>query len=150
MRLAPLITSVTKLDEPLAEYRVHGANTYTKSRLTLETVSREIELGERLWEAQYTFLLHLSPECAARFLPLDRSGYILLLKYVRSKLSGGGTATQAYTRFIADVSKQADARYLWFWRSTRFLPRAVFAFAVNLLMSQNALKQFLARLKGLI
>jgi glycosyltransferase involved in cell wall biosynthesis len=150
MRLAPMITSVMKVDDALAEYRVHGANTYTKSRFTLETVAREIELGERLWESQRRFLAQLSPELASEFQPIDQSGYFLLLKYVRSKLSGDGSAKQCHALFIADVSRQSDAKYLWFWRSTRYMPKPVFACAVNLLMSQSVLKQFLARLKGLI
>lgn len=150
MRLAPMISPIAKLDDALAEYRVHGSNTYATNRRTLETVSREISLGESLWEAQHDFLARLTPELAGRFEPIGRSGYFLLLKYVRSRLSGDGSADACYAAFIADVRKNSDARYVWFWRSTRMMPKPVFAFAVNLLMGQGTVKQLLARMKGLI
>jgi glycosyltransferase involved in cell wall biosynthesis len=150
MRLAPMISPIAKLDDPLAEYRVHGSNTYATNRRTLETVSREIGLGESLWKAQRDFLARLAPELAGEFQPIDRSGYFLLLKYVRSKLSGDGSAKQCYADFMADVRKQSNARYGWFWRSTRFMPKPLFACAVNLLMGQGVIKQLLARFKGLI
>ena len=70
MRLAPMITSVVKVDDALAEYRVHGTNTYAKNRFTLETVTREIQLGERLWESQQHFLAQLSPGLARSSVPL--------------------------------------------------------------------------------
>jgi glycosyltransferase involved in cell wall biosynthesis len=150
MRLAPMISSIANVDDALAEYRVHGSNTYATNRRTVETVSREIVLGESLWEAQRDFLGQFAPELAARFEPIGRSGYFLLLKYIQARLSGNGSANDRYADFIADVRKHSDARYLWFWRSTRIMPKPVFAFAVNLLMGQGAVKQLLARLKGLI
>ncbi|MGA8599750.1 MAG: glycosyltransferase family 2 protein [Bryobacteraceae bacterium] len=150
MRLAPLISSIAKLDDTLAEYRVHGSNTYATNRRTVETVSREISLGESLWKAQRDFLARLAPELASGFEPIGRSGYFLLLKYVRSRLSGDGSADECYAAFIADVQKNSNPRYVWFWRSTRIMPKPVFAFAINLLMGQGAVKQLLARIKGLV
>jgi glycosyltransferase involved in cell wall biosynthesis len=149
MRLAPLLSAISRLDDVLSEYRVHGANTYTKRRFTLETVDREITLGERLWESQHDFLSRISPELGSELASVGHSEYFLLLKYIRSKLNGGAGGGP-WEAFLSDLNRQANRRKLWFWRSTRYMPRPVFRYVVNLLMSQSALKQWLARFKGLI
>jgi hypothetical protein len=150
MRLAPLITSIGKLDGALAEYRVHSANTYTRSQFTLETVTRELDLGEKLWDLQYVFLQKTAPELIERLRPVSNSGMFHLLRYLRAKLSGSTDQKQHYAAFIQHVARHEGSANLWFWRITRYLPNMLFAPAMNVAMGQSALKRWIARFRGLI
>jgi len=44
-RLAPLLTSVLRRQEVLAEHRLHGSNNYGQSKVTADTILREITLA---------------------------------------------------------------------------------------------------------
>ena len=55
-RFAPLLTSVLRRQEVLAEHRLHGANSYGRSKITAEFVLREITTCRTLWNAQRDFL----------------------------------------------------------------------------------------------
>lgn len=146
MRVAPMISTLAKLDEPLAEYRIHRANTYTKSGFTQETVSREIALGEKLWSAQRDFLRQMAPDSASRLRPVNESQYFLLLKYLDARLRGGSSREECYAVFIASLRRQESTKQLAFWRIAERLPRPLFAFTVNLLMGPSTFKRVLARL----
>jgi hypothetical protein len=147
MRLAPLISSLAKLDEPLAQYRIHSANTYTRSGLTKETVTREIALGEKLWTAQRDFLRQIAPDMANRLQPVQESQYFRLLEYLQARLRGDARRKQYYSAFIKSLRGQGNAKQLFFWRLAERMPRPLFAFTVNLLMGPSALKRALVRLK---
>lgn len=149
MRLAPFISRLAKLDEPLAQYRIHSANSYTRTGLTQETVSREIALGEELWTAQRDFLRQTMPDVVSRLQPVERSQYFLLLKYLEARLRGDAGRKQCYAAFIGDLRGQGHAKRLLFWQLTERLPRPLFAFAVNVVMGPSALKRVLVRLKRL-
>ncbi len=45
-RLAPLLTSVVRRQDVLTEYRLHGANSYERSKITAESILREITFVE--------------------------------------------------------------------------------------------------------
>jgi hypothetical protein len=147
MRLAPLISPLAKLDEPLAHYRIHSANTYTRSGMTPETVTREIAMGEVLWTAQREFLRQIAPDVANRLRPVQESPYFHLLKYLQARLRGDAGRKQYYSAFVDGLRGQGNAKQLLFWRLAERMPRPLFAFAVNLLMGPSALKRALVRLK---
>lgn len=149
MRVAPLISTLAKLDEPLAEYRIHSANTYTKSGFTQETVSREIALGEKLWAVQRDFLWQMAPDSASRLRPVDESQYFLLLKYLEARLRGDAGRKERYAAFITSLRRQGNGKQLAFWRMTERMPRPLFASLVSFLMGPSALKRALVRLKRL-
>jgi glycosyltransferase involved in cell wall biosynthesis len=149
MRLAPMISIVAKLDEPLAEYRIHSANTYTKSGFTPATVSREIALSEKLWVTQRDFLRQIAPDIASRLRPVEESQYFLLLKYLEARLRGDADRKERYAAFITSLRRQENGKQLAFWQMTERMPRPLFALTVNLLMGPSALKRALAPLKRL-
>ncbi len=63
-RLAPLITNVTREDEALSQYRLHGGNNYGPDRVTAASFKRELEYCEALWDAQKRFLAAIDPRLA--------------------------------------------------------------------------------------
>lgn len=150
MRLAPLVTPLAKIDEPLSEYRLHSSNSYGSPRITPEFLSREISICRSLWQQQYEFLERRSAALAARLAPVESSFFVVYLSYLEARLSRRRSAPARHARMMEDLRKQPDARFVNFWEWSIHLPVFAFDFAVNLMSRQGALKQVLARLKGLV
>jgi glycosyltransferase involved in cell wall biosynthesis len=147
-RLAPFIAALASIEEPLAEYRMHAANSFLASRVTVASLSRELEFCEALWEEQYRFLSKIYPLAAARLMPLDRTPYLWFMHYVRAKLDNDPLTWSLYKKYIKTLEAQPDAAFVSFWRSSFYLPIFMFKFAINMFIGQNFLKQLVARIKG--
>jgi hypothetical protein len=147
-RLAPFIAALASIEEPLAEYRMHAANSFLASRVTVASLSRELEFCEALWEEQYRFLSKIYPLAAARLMPLDRTPYLWFMHYVRAKLDNDPLTWSLYKKYIKTLEAQPDAAFVSFWRSSFYLPIFMFKFASNMFIGQNFLKQLVARIKG--
>ncbi len=149
MRLAPLVTSIAKLSTPLAEYRLHGGNTYTASRITAASLTREIEFSHTVWIEQARFLKLLNPGAAAEHARSENSSLLSMMQYVRAKISNDLETRARHREFLAlSASDESRARRL-FWSASFYLPRPLFETAINLFLGQNWLKHILARLKGM-
>ena len=149
MRLAPLITRVGSIPEALAEYRLHAANTYSQQQVTKQSVTRELGISRTLWEEQYRFLSRISPDLAGQLTALENSSDIALLEYLRAKLDHDLSAREYHAKYIAACKHQGKSKWLRFWRMSVYFPDFLFGPAVNLLLGQGALKQWVARLRHL-
>jgi glycosyltransferase involved in cell wall biosynthesis len=145
-RLAPLLTNVTREDEALAEYRLHGDNNYGFDRVTAASLKRELDYCEALWGAQKRFLATIDERLARDFQPLSLHGYIAFLSYIHARLARAPDVRLHYDRYMADLI-EPGARHVWFWKPSIYLPYPLFDFAVNLLIRQSWLKQMVARFK---
>jgi glycosyltransferase involved in cell wall biosynthesis len=149
MRLTPLTTQVGRIPEALAEYRLHRTNTYGQRTISAQSVSRELELSEALWNAQRQFLFRIKPEMAAHLADLDHNCYVALLRYMRAKLCRDPAVGEHHRRFVSVSRHYKQPRWHQFWRASLHIPTTLFQFAANLLLGQGVLKQIAARLKGL-
>ena len=147
-RLAPLLTNVTREDEALSEYRLHGGNNYGPDRVTAASFKRELEYCEALWWAQRRFLATIDPRLAEDFQPLSLHPYIVHTSYLHARLARDPDVRSDYDRYMACTSQ--DTRFAWFWKLSIYLPYAVFDFAVNLLVRQSRLKQMIAHFKKMV
>jgi glycosyltransferase involved in cell wall biosynthesis len=145
-RLAPLITNVTREDEALSEYRLHGENNFEADKATAAAYRRQLDYCEALWGAQKRFLEAMDPALAKSFQPLRQHPYITFISYVHAKLARDPDIRSYYERYMV-VLKRPDARHVWFWKLSVHLPLPVFKFALNLLVRQSWLKQLVSRLK---
>jgi glycosyltransferase involved in cell wall biosynthesis len=150
IRLAPLLTSIVRSQEVLAEYRLHGTNSFERSRMTAESLSREIRLCKDLWIAQHDFLSSLDPALASQLQSPENSSFILYLEYLHARLARSSSAVLCHRRFMDATQNRPDTRILWFWKNSIYLPAFVFDRVINLMNRQNLLKQILARLRGII
>jgi glycosyltransferase involved in cell wall biosynthesis len=148
-RLAPLVTSVKRMPEALAEYRLHAANTYSQQQVTLQSVTRELGLSKALWQEQYRFLSCIGPAIPEQLAALDHSPHIALLEYLRARLCQDPAAPQRHAEYLAICKRQGESRWRLFWRMSILLPDMLFYRAINLLLGQGALKQLVARIKQL-
>jgi glycosyltransferase involved in cell wall biosynthesis len=147
-RLAPLLTNVTREDEALSEYRLHGGNNYGPGRVTAASFKRELEYCEALWFAQRRFLATLDPRLAKDFQPLSLHPYIVHTSYLHARLARDPDVRRHYDRYMACTGR--GTRFAWFWKLSIYLPYAVFDFAVNLLVRQSRLKQMIAHWKKML
>jgi glycosyl transferase family 2 len=145
-RLAPLLTNVTCEDEALAQYRLHSENNYGPERVTAASFKRELEYCEALWAAQKHFLGGIAPGLADDLQPLSLHPYIAYNSYLHARLAGDPDVRRHYERFMA-CNSGPDARHVWFWKLSLYIPLALFDFAVNLLIRQSWLKQLVSRWK---
>ena len=148
LRFAPLLTPIAAIEEPLAELRLHGENTYRRQRITVDSISRELDICERLWEAQRDLLDTLNPVIARELAPLDTARAILMQKYILARLSDDRRASKYHREFMS--SQWTDRGYTrWFWRASPHLPKPLFSAAVNALVGQSRWKQFLSHVSTL-
>jgi hypothetical protein len=148
VRLAPLITAVGSVDEALTEYRLHTANSYATSRVTVTSIDREIEFGQALWKQQHYFLSQISPLATAKLTDPNKTDYISFLQYLRAKLCSDGSAPAWYRKYIATLQRRPATMSTLFWRFSFYLPRFLFECAINLFLGQNVVKRAIAWLKG--
>jgi glycosyltransferase involved in cell wall biosynthesis len=145
-RLAPLITNVTREDEALAEYRLHGGNNYGPDRVTAASFKRELQYCEALWGAQKRFLATIDAGLAEDFQPVNLHPYISFSSYIHSRLARDPEARSHYDRYMECLTGPG-ARHVWFWKLSIYLPGPLFEFAINLLIRQSWLKQKIARFR---
>ena len=148
IRFAPLLTSIVRSQEVLVEYRLHGANSYERSKITAESISREITMCRDLWIAQCNFLKSLDPALVSELQPYENSSYILYLEYLQARLAQSPSTSLCHQRFIDDVQAKLNPVKLWFWKSSIHLPSLIFDRVINLMNRQNLLKEILARFRG--
>ncbi len=144
-RLAPLLTRVTRVDDALAEYRLHGENNYGPDKVSAASFRRELDYCEALWGAQKRFLGTIDSELAERFQPLSLNHFIRHSTYLWARLARDPDVRRHYDRYMECMAP--GTRHRWFWKASIYLPYPVFTFAVNLLIRQSWLKQMIARFK---
>jgi glycosyltransferase involved in cell wall biosynthesis len=148
IRFAPLLTSVVHRQEVLAEYRLHGANSYERSKMTAESLSREITMCSDLWIAQRDFLRSLDPALVSQLRPLENCSYVLYLEYLHARLARSPSTVLCHQRYIHDIQNRLGPRMVRFWKNSIHLPPFIFDSVINLMNRQNLLKEILARLRG--
>jgi glycosyltransferase involved in cell wall biosynthesis len=150
IRFAPLLTSIVRRQEVLAEYRLHGANSYERAKMTAESIRREITMCGDLWIAQRDFLKFLDPALVSQLQPLENSSYLLYLEYLYARLSRSPSLLLSYHRYMRDIQADPQATKVWFWKNSIHLPSFIFDRVINLMNRQNRVKEILARLRGVV
>ncbi len=148
-RLAPLITNLKRLRAPLANYRLHNGNTYSEQRVTAESVSKQLEFAQALWKEQRRFLSDMDVELGRQLTRLEENSNVAMMEYLHLRLLHHPGTRQQYEQYLRISSRDSGSKWHWFWRASIYIPDALFEPTVNILLGQNSLKQFLARLKNL-
>lgn len=147
--VAPLITPVLVLPQPLTKYRLHGVNRSGGANMTVPFLERELHSMQTGWELQQRYLTATHPRAAEEFAPTESLLNYWLMRYMRACLLGSQDAREAHNRVIHHPEFQQDPWFLrWFWRWSIVLPRPLFQRAINVLMGAGAIKQLVARLAG--
>lgn len=149
-RFAPLLTCVVRSLEVLAEYRLHGSNSYEQAKMTAASLQREIDNCRSLWKAERQFLASRDPLLAFELQPVEESSYLIYLEYLHARMSRSPAAVKYHRRLMLDMQGDPNARLLWFWRHSIHLPSFVFDRMVSFMSRQSAVKQIVARLCGVV
>jgi glycosyltransferase involved in cell wall biosynthesis len=148
MRLLPLACRMAAIDEPLASVRLHLSNTYQRTRITSESLRREINVCRELWREQQYFLAGIDRDLPRQLQPLDHAPDILRQKYMLARLGRTEDLPMSFASLMQSLRfPRARVLQLLFWAGTRLLPVNVFATLVNTLYTQNRLKQMVLAVK---
>jgi glycosyltransferase involved in cell wall biosynthesis len=143
-RLAPLMTELCAVDEPLARWRLHGLNDQNSTRITARRLERELKIMESLWLEQERYLRSVDPQLAASFPAVDRNPLYLKMNYIRHRLNNDPAVHHAYSD-LCRYGLRENSKMDRFWRYSNHLPRPLFQRAVDLLLTQSVWKQMVNR-----
>src|SRR5580698_1772495 len=91
-RLAPLMTELCAVDEPLARWRLHGANDQNSTRVTPKRLDRELKIMDSLWLEQKRYLESIDGELARGFPSVQHNALYLKMNYIRHRLNNDPAA----------------------------------------------------------
>jgi glycosyltransferase involved in cell wall biosynthesis len=143
-RLAPLMTELCAVDEPLAHWRLHGQNDQNSTRITARRLERELKIMDSLWLEQKRYLEGIDAELAHSFPPIDHNELYLKMSYMRHRLNNDPQARQAYDD-LCRYGLRGRSKVNQFWRFSNRLPRPLFQKAIDLLLTQSVWKQMVSR-----
>jgi glycosyltransferase involved in cell wall biosynthesis len=143
-RLAPLMTELCAVDEPLARWRLHGHNDQNSTRITARRLDRELKIMDSLWLEQKRYLEGIDAALARSFPSVEHNALYLKMNYIRHRLNNDPATRQAYDD-LCRYGLRTNSRMDQFWRFSNRLPRPLFHRAVDLLLTQSVWKQMVSR-----
>lgn len=143
-RMAPLLTSLCAVDEPLSVWRLHERNDGNSARVAPQRLARELSYMQQLWSEQKGYLLRQDAELAKRLPALDSNPLYMSMRYMWLKLTGDRKARQCHAILCAMLEPKHSPANL-FWKYSLALPRPVFQKCVDLLQTQSIWKEWMAR-----
>jgi len=146
-RLAPLLTNILSLDQALATWRLHDANDMNMPRLLNHPFDREIEIMETVWGIQRQFLGGIAPDAALALQPLIRSDYYCRMQYMLAWQRSSPESAAWRRRLLNTLGfKQRPFLDRVLWRFSPALPAAPMNWLLELTMTQNMAKEWIARI----
>jgi glycosyltransferase involved in cell wall biosynthesis len=143
-RLAPLMTELCAVDEPLARWRLHGQNDQNSTRVTPRRLERELKIMDSLWLEQKRYLEGIDAELARGFPTVEHNALYLKMNYIRHRLNNDPAARQAH-KDLCTYGLPNNSKIDRFWRFSNRLPLPLFQRAVDLLLTQSVWKQMVTR-----
>jgi glycosyltransferase involved in cell wall biosynthesis len=143
-RLAPLMTELCAVDEPLARWRLHGHNDQNSTRITARRLERELKIMDSLWLEQKRYLEGIDAALARSFPNVEHNALYLKMNYIRHRLNGDPATRQAHDD-LCRYGLRKNSKMDRFWRFSNRLPRPLFQRAVDLLLTQSVWKQMVSR-----
>jgi glycosyltransferase involved in cell wall biosynthesis len=143
-RLAPLMTELCAVDEPLARWRLHGHNDQNSTRITARRLERELKIMDSLWLEQKRYLEGIDAALARSFPNVEHNALYLKMNYIRHRLNNDPATRQAYAD-LCRYGLRNKSKMDQFWRFSNRLPRPLFQRAVDLLLTQSVWKQMVSR-----
>src|SRR5581483_11324670 len=144
-RLIPLFSVIEVTYEHLAFIRRHETNTYQRSRITKETIQRELDITIQLWLEQGRRAGQIDPAVGSPLAPLDTASIGLLEQYMHARLTRYAGEHVYHKRLLALLRAQGyGLGYRAFWRAAPYIPSCRFESVINLLFTHNKWKASLS------
>jgi glycosyltransferase involved in cell wall biosynthesis len=144
--LAPMITPILGLDEPLSSYRIHGANASGRSAFTAAQLCSRAKLESELWTAWRNYLERL-PGVSEKSIPREQP--VSLWSYAQARYERNPNARQIYRSALAGGWTQVLPRaHRLFWKASIFFPNLLFRTSLAFVYGQSAGKIAVSRLAG--
>lgn len=144
-RIAPLVTSICRVEKPLSSWTQHHRNDQNSSQMKVERLAREIYFMEILWRDQHRFLLEFNPALAAELHQLQQNALYVKMRYIIGRLRAEKDSHINHITLCA-IPEIRNSYTGIFWRFSNRLPRLIFKKSIELLETQGILKHLLGRL----
>jgi glycosyltransferase involved in cell wall biosynthesis len=145
IRLAPLISPIISVPEVLYEYRMHGRNNGNISEMGPEHLERELQVYQEMWKLQRTYLAGIHPQLSAGLVSLESNQHVSTVRYLKARLERDFVQAERSRKAMrpAEWLEEPMLRR-WFWKVAPYMPDPIFRQAIQLLFSQNRVKQTVA------
>jgi hypothetical protein len=143
-RIAPLITSVCRIEKALSSWTLHRRNDANSARVKVQRLERELRFMEMLWHEQHRFLLAHNPALAPELQPLQQNALYVKTRYIIGRLTADKDAHVSHAT-LCSIPEIRQSYLAMFWRYSNRLPRPIFRKSIDLLETQGSLKHFLGR-----
>lgn len=144
-RIAPLITNLAAINRPLAAWRLHGGNDGNSNRVAPGRLERELGYMSDLWQIQREFLAQKNPSLGEAFPGIENSLLYLRMRYMLLRLRRDPESFACHGALCALNDSHTTLLDL-FWKLSIYLPLPVFRKCVDLLQTQNVLKEWAGRM----
>ena len=142
--LAPLMTVIVPVPEVLTKFRLHGSNTTSLNRYTLDTLERDISNWERTHQEEKQLLNRVySTEVAEQLTGLEHSVKYLHIRYLMLRLQGihkRSEIRKAHQQLTAHPHFGGSAPERWILPWAEYLPDALFPALFNLVYGHSWIK----------
>ena len=150
MRLAPLMAPVVGIKEILGTFRKHSGNQSSAPSLS-DYLQRELRCYQAVWELQRDYLASRHPNSPDLLAPLTANGHFVAMTYLSARLQGH----RRLERQMRKLMRQSPSPLLTespFWRFVfrvaPFIPLPLLVAAINILIGQGRLKQFVVTFRA--
>jgi glycosyltransferase involved in cell wall biosynthesis len=145
LRLPPLMTKVSSVDECLGFYRRHGGN-QSMLKDWPAYFERELAAYDRLWHLQRSYIESVSPDLSALFAPISANLHVLEMRYMQARLTGTPDEILcAYSDMMSLPEMRQQVRvWRWYWKLAPFLPRKTLIATFAALVSPSRAKEYVA------
>ncbi len=143
--IAPLLTCVAGVNEPLSSYRTHSRNDYNRPGLTLDSFVHMSTLMAYGNEAQRRYIATMHPELHRFIRERPPSLRQLTIEYICLRFARNDDYRAVHATLVArsEAAVKTRTTYYLFWRYSVYLPLPAFRFAVRLLLETGRLKRVL-------
>lgn len=144
--LAPLLSEVVGIDEPLTRYLWHGSNVTFDDGLSPDRIERMLRLHGRVWELQHELLSERDAAAAARLRPFEESRYAAENRYMLARLRGdhdGARAAHETLRRSAHFDEQHPLRRA-VWLAAPRVPDRLYVRFMTSVMTPGGLRRHVA------
>jgi len=143
--LAPLITPIVAIENPLSEYRVHGANLAAVREFD-ETRLRNLAVCEReIWQAWRRFLASPHSGLPPNF-PLPREMPASPMSYAYSRFRSRSWSRADRQVISSEYFRTWPRSFQWFWRASPLMPNWFFRRSFAFMYGQTRAKVVLGRI----
>lgn len=143
--LCPLITPIAAIEEPLSEYRVHGANVAAVAEFTEDRLKNLAAYEKEIWRAWRRFLASPLSGIPESF-PLPPKMPSSPMSYAYARFRSSSRPSSDCQTISSDYFLTWPKPYQWYWRASSLMPNWLFRKSFAFMYGQTRAKAILGKI----